>query len=250
MTIRNKSLYFHSIGDIPLSVSVKLFGKQINFIEKSGYEGKPIKDFETNRLKRNCVFVTFDDCFASVYENAVSVLKKHNFKATFYAAINYIGKRRWGSVKYQRWSDEKTEDFNVPFDYMSWDQLKDLADSGMEIGAHTITHRNLTEISKEEQEKEIFGSKEILENKLGIEVTSFCYPRGKFNDDIISIVKQAGYKYACTTIPGVITEDTNLYKIKRYPCGSFDLYFKSLFNMHHRAIFNVKKLFKAAFIKN
>ena len=70
-----------------------------------------------------------------------------------YATIDYIGKQRWGSVKYQSWSDEKNEDFNIPFNYMSWNQLNEAVESGMEIVAHTICHRNLTDFQNKSRKK-------------------------------------------------------------------------------------------------
>jgi peptidoglycan/xylan/chitin deacetylase (PgdA/CDA1 family) len=240
------SLYYHSIADYPLSVPVDTFRKQLYFFRKKGYDSKCIKDIDTDSPQTKHVFITFDDCFASVSENAITILNEYYFKATFFATINYIGIRRWGSTKYQQWSDEKTEDFNIPFDYMDWEQLKELVDLGMEIGAHTITHRNLTELSQAEQEEEIIGSKEILENKLGIEVSSFCYPRGKFDNHIINIVKKAGYKYACTTIPGYISQNDNPFAINRFACGSFDIHFKSLFDSNYNTLFRFKTSLKTA----
>ena len=62
-----------------------------------------------------------------------------------------------------------------------------------EIGAHTLTHPDLDKIDPKRAEDEILGSKEYLENLLGIEIKMFCYPRGKFNDEIIKIVEKAGF---------------------------------------------------------
>lgn len=68
-----------------------------------------------------------------------------------------------------------------------------------EIGAHTMTHRELTSISIKEAKKEIENSKLFLEKILNKKIESFCYPRGKYNLEISRLVKKAGFSYARTT---------------------------------------------------
>ena len=67
-----------------------------------------------------------------------------------------------------------------------------------EIGAHTITHRSLTQIREQEVEKEVVESKKYLEKLLERDVLSFCYPRGKYSKKIIASEKDAGFTYART----------------------------------------------------
>lgn len=67
-----------------------------------------------------------------------------------------------------------------------------------EIGAHTLTHPDLSKISPKRAKEEILGSKKKLEDIIGKEVTKFCYPDGKFNSEIIKLVKNAGFIYART----------------------------------------------------
>lgn len=76
---------------------------------------------------------------------------------------------------------------------LSDSEVKSLSEAGFEIGAHTLTHRELTTLSLSEAREEIRGSKEYLENLLGREVQMFCYPRGKYNERIIDLVKEAGF---------------------------------------------------------
>lgn len=68
-----------------------------------------------------------------------------------------------------------------------------------EIGSHTINHPILTDLGKEQLREEIIESKKMLEEALGVEVRRFCYPRGRFNERIIDIVKEAGYIEGRTT---------------------------------------------------
>lgn len=73
-----------------------------------------------------------------------------------------------------------------------------------EIGAHTLTHSDLRKISREEKIREIKGSKEWLEDLLGKEVVSFCYPSGFFDTESVELVKEAGFRGARTTLLGRI----------------------------------------------
>jgi peptidoglycan/xylan/chitin deacetylase (PgdA/CDA1 family) len=70
-----------------------------------------------------------------------------------------------------------------------------------EIGAHTLNHPVLTEITKNEVENEIFGSKKYIENIIGITIPMFCYPKGVYNESIKKIVDEAGFIGARTCNP-------------------------------------------------
>ena len=79
------------------------------------------------------------------------------------------------------------------------EQIKELSKLGFFVGSHTMTHAFLNEVSKEQAFWEINASKKIIEGLTGKECHSLCYPRGRYDDDIIKMVKDAGYKWARTT---------------------------------------------------
>ena len=81
----------------------------------------------------------------------------------------------------------------------SWEQLREMANNGIEIGAHTMTHPILSRISLDCVEEEVVGSKRIIAEKLGCNVESFCYPNSRLadiNPGVVEAVKKAGYKGA------------------------------------------------------
>jgi peptidoglycan/xylan/chitin deacetylase (PgdA/CDA1 family) len=82
---------------------------------------------------------------------------------------------------------------------MSWEQLVMLRDAGMEIGAHTIDHYDLTTLDPAEAERQIVQSKIDLEHGLGISIVSFCYPTGLYNWSVAEQTRAAGYLSATTT---------------------------------------------------
>ena len=75
-------------------------------------------------------------------------------------------------------------------------------DQEHEIGAHTLNHVDLTDISISEARREIEGSKEYIEELIGHEIKMFCYPWGRYNDDIKKILKDAGFIGARTCSHG------------------------------------------------
>lgn len=77
--------------------------------------------------------------------------------------------------------------------------LRALSSSGFEIGAHTVSHKLLTTLSRAELAREVGDSKQTLQQILGKEVTMFCYPRGRFNSEVVRQVEDANYLGARTT---------------------------------------------------
>jgi hypothetical protein len=79
-------------------------------------------------------------------------------------------------------------------------EIRRIQEYDMEIGAHTLTHVVLTELSSDEAYDEVRGSKHALEDITGNPVQSFCYPKGCFNSVVRSQVIEAGYHLARTDI--------------------------------------------------
>ena len=113
-------------------------------------------------------------------------------------------------------------------------ELVSLAGSGLiEIGAHTITHPSLAFLSEEEQGEEIIGSRMALETLIGEPVTSFAYPYGKqedFTDRTATLVREAGFLQACTTVCASLEAGRDLFQLNR--CGihnwSIDVFVQNL----------------------
>jgi len=137
--------------------------------------------------------LSFDDGYRSIYDYAIPILNAAGLKSTQYIITHTF-------------ADPK---------YMTKQQVQELYRGGHEIGAHSQTHPNLTSLSFEKAEQEIEGSKKELE-ALGIPVSTFAYPVGKYNQQIIQLVKGAGFIAARTTHAGYDTSETNPYELVRY----------------------------------
>lgn len=98
---------------------------------------------------------------------------------------------------------------------MDWDQIRDLASHGFEIGSHTLSHTPLTDLSDERAVFEIKESKNFLEKKIAKCVYGFCYPRGRYSENLFEYVKRSGYSYAVTTNFGSNYTHKNQYDLYR-----------------------------------
>lgn len=101
------------------------------------------------------------------------LLSRYGFKGTFYVARDYVTPR------------------------LTETQIRDLA-ARHEIGAHTLTHPQLTRVAPEQAHAEIAGSRMWLEDVLGQPVTAFCYPRGDTSEQVKALVHAAGFRLART----------------------------------------------------
>jgi peptidoglycan/xylan/chitin deacetylase (PgdA/CDA1 family) len=112
---------------------------------------------------------------------------------------------------------------------LSWDEIKEMNEWGIDFGAHTVSHPILTRISLEQAKFEISQSKKEIEKRLGRSVKTFAYPNGThedFNTKIIDLVKESGFTCAVTTIPTIQASRMNLYKLGRLDPGGDFLSFK------------------------
>jgi CelD/BcsL family acetyltransferase involved in cellulose biosynthesis/peptidoglycan/xylan/chitin deacetylase (PgdA/CDA1 family) len=109
-------------------------------------------------------------------------------------------------------------DLNLPATMLSWKDVRAMMKGGITFGAHTISHPVLASLSKPELEKEIVGSKKAMEDRLQSSIRHFAYPFGKQADvgnDAKSIVRDAGFETAVTTVSGVNHREPDLLWLKR-----------------------------------
>jgi peptidoglycan/xylan/chitin deacetylase (PgdA/CDA1 family) len=98
---------------------------------------------------------------------------------------------------------------------LSWDEIREMNENGIEFGVHTVHHPELTNISLREAKWEIEESKREIEEKLGKPVIAFAYPSGVYNKEIVQLVKDAGFLCAVTTTVREVKPWSNPYELGR-----------------------------------
>lgn len=111
------------------------------------------------------VVITFDDAYANFHDVAWPLLRERGLPATLYVPVDYVD---GGDTPIRGRSIQPC----------TWDQLREMAADGLDIGSHTCSHPDLRALDGPALEREIAGSRAILEERLGVPVRTFCYPRG------------------------------------------------------------------------
>jgi peptidoglycan/xylan/chitin deacetylase (PgdA/CDA1 family) len=192
-------LCYHAVSErfpAALSVTPTAFERQLALLSRAGYRGATFADAVQARSGRT-VAVTFDDAYLSVLELAKPMLDEVGFPATVYAPTAYLDRPgqplKWDGI--EQWHGGEHERELVP---MSWDQLRELADAGWEIGSHTCTHPHLTQVDDDALRHELVESRAIVEERMGRPCATLAYPYGDYDERVVEAATAAGYAAAGT----------------------------------------------------
>jgi peptidoglycan/xylan/chitin deacetylase (PgdA/CDA1 family) len=101
-----------------------------------------------------------------------------------------------------------------------------LLDGGpVEVGAHTVTHPVLSQLSPQRQEDEIVRSKQELESAVDRPISSFAYPygaSGDFDRRTVALVRANGFDHACTSVPGRLSPRADRFRLPRLAVRNWD----------------------------
>jgi peptidoglycan/xylan/chitin deacetylase (PgdA/CDA1 family) len=144
--------------------------------------------------------ITFDDGYEDNFTLALPLLQRYGFTATVFVVAGQVGRS-------SAWDD-------TPAPMMTWDQIRAMKAAGITIGSHSVSHPHLSQLSIEQARREIEDSKDMLEQNLGSEVTTFCYPYGDWLPTMCQAVRSAGYALA--------TDDVGRREHRRYALARVD----------------------------
>jgi peptidoglycan/xylan/chitin deacetylase (PgdA/CDA1 family) len=140
---------------------------------------------------RRQVFLTFDDGYREIYTLVFSGLEKRGVPFHVFLPTGYVGR-------------DNTWDLSLgrrPFRHLSWSEIEKMASRGVTFGSHGVSHRDLTRLSRQDARRDLSDSKAAIENRVGRAVKTVSYPFGRYNDDVKSLAKAAGYESAFTLYP-------------------------------------------------
>ncbi len=194
------------------------FEAQMQELKDKGITVIPMQDFLAwkrgeKSIPPHCAVITIDDGYKSGYEVAWPILKKFGYPVTMFVYTE--------GIKPGRFSGGES---------MSWEQLAEMRDAGADIQAHSVTHQDLRKppydrltkrrLSQEEYEpwleNEVAGSKQIIEQKLGVKVNCFAVPYGFYNEHVKELAMKAGYEALFTVYGQKLTYGSPTDSLGRY----------------------------------
>lgn len=165
---------------------------------------------------RPIVSVTFDDGYADNHEHALPLLKKWSVPATFFVTVGLLEQ---DDATVQRLMQLRQTGFDE-IRPLSWQQVEELLQEGMEIGSHTYSHPNLARLDPPNLQLELRRPKERLEERLGSEIMTMAYPFGKpgrhVNELVMEMVEEAGYEKAAAILFRGVRESDSRFVLPRF----------------------------------
>jgi peptidoglycan/xylan/chitin deacetylase (PgdA/CDA1 family) len=200
-------IMYHHVGHLPagadairrdLTVSPDAFEKQLQYFKENGIESVTLDALTDHlagksTLPPRAVALTFDDGYDDNFEFAFPLLEKYGMVGTFFVTVEFVEKPG----------------------YVRWHQLKEMVAGGMSIGAHGIDHADLAAVRPDRLRRQLLEPKQILEEGLGINVTTLAYPAGRFNRSVIQATQEAGYAAAVTVNHGTRHAATSPFELRR-----------------------------------
>lgn len=215
-------LMYHHVGpaqpdsEPALFVSAARFETQIRFLARHGYVGIRPSDWTSwlqnaTPLPEKPVLVTFDDAIADLHDHAFPVLQRYGFNAVVFVPTNCVGKGNlWNHPLGYKWRPCLTAE-----------QIQYWSKKGLDFGAHSRNHPDLTELDEAQLEDEVAGSQSDLETMIEVPVTSFAYPYGPYNAAAAACV-QRHFDLGFTTDEGVNTLRTDRSLLRRVTVFDWD----------------------------
>jgi peptidoglycan/xylan/chitin deacetylase (PgdA/CDA1 family) len=193
---------YHGVGPLNLAIDPSVlridpasFRTQLELLLRGGFEFVTVAEFAErsagDRPPPGLVALSFDDGMDDNHSHVMPTLREYGVTATFYVTTGLMGKPN-------PWLAQETGSR-----MMTVEELRDLAAAGFEIGAHTVTHPDLSLLSYDECLREAYDSRVELERLLGISVETFAYPFCEYGPHAIAAVKDAGFAAAVTCGAGV-----------------------------------------------
>jgi len=214
-------LCYHRFEEKPKSDGLGLkpsdFEAQMQALKDQGITVISMDDFldwraGTKNIPAKSAVITLDDGWLSGYTTAWPILKKFGYPFTMFIYTDYVkgGPKSGGQS-------------------MTWDQLAEMRDSGVDIECHTVSHSalNARKGKKDDEYKawlqhELGDSKKMLEQTLGIKVRALAYPYGMHNEVVRAVAMQCGYDAAFTVYGQHLHHDGDPSMIGRYAVTSTD----------------------------
>jgi peptidoglycan/xylan/chitin deacetylase (PgdA/CDA1 family) len=189
------------------TISPDIFSDQMAYLADAGcqtIQPSQLREAMLNGLELppHPIIITFDDGNEDNYTHAFPIMQEYGFSGTAYMVANRLGAEG----------------------YLSIPQLQEMIAAGWEIGSHSMTHADLTQVERSQWRIEVLDSRLKLERDLEVEVTSFAFPFGSFVPDLARVIENFGYRTGMGLGKGFVHDLRTIYYLQRVEIlGSMDL---------------------------
>ena len=215
-------LMYHHVGppqknfDPDLTIPTDKFKAQIRYLAMRGYVGIRPSDWlawvrEGKPLPEKPMLLTFDDAFEDLNDHVFPVLQHYGFGGLVFVATHHVGRTNI-------WDEARGFDL-LPC--LGADQIRQAASDGIDFGAHSRSHPDLTKTEETKINEELAGSRSDLVHIVGDQVTSFAYPYGHY-DEKAAVCAERHFEMSFTTDDGLNTLRTPLNLLHRNMVYAWD----------------------------
>lgn len=217
-------LAYHAIADLrddpvlaEYGVPPQLFAAQLDGLTAHGWEFVDLDAVLAwlageGDLPRRAALVSFDDAYTDLLEVAASLLAERGIPAVVFAVAGHLG----GANDWDHHKGAANLRLLEPGD------LAAVAASGIEVGAHTLTHRPLPEVPADELEGETVEAADRIEATGVPRPRAFSFPYGRWDPGVATAVREAGYEVSFTTAWGEPKPGGDLYTVPRVEIHASD----------------------------
>lgn len=192
-----------------LAVHPASFAGQLKYLHEAGFTALTVSEAalalagDTTLLPERPVAITFDDGFADFHRDALPLLQQYGFTATVFVTTGWIDDAGPNTAGRR------------PGRMLCWNQIREAAASGIEIGAHSHSHPQLDQIAPRNLREELRRSKALLEDELSSDVPSLAYPFGYSNVRVRRVAHEVGYAHACAVANVIANSEKDLFALPR-----------------------------------
>lgn len=188
-------LYHHIEADAsdPNGVPRDLWRQQLDWLSQTGLSVSAVKAAEATAFAQT-IGLSFDDGYICATE-ACSDLLARGWSATIFVVPEWIERGR--------------------SHLLGWAELRELARCGIEVGAHGLDHERLCGGDVGRFAEQLIESRERLRERLGREVYGLAYPDGLYDRAAVEAARRAGFRYACTAVPGRNLASSDRFLLRR-----------------------------------
>jgi peptidoglycan/xylan/chitin deacetylase (PgdA/CDA1 family) len=194
------------------------FEAQLNYLRRHYRVISLAKFLEARRtnapLPNHSVVLTFDDGYRNFLTGALPRLAEREMPASVFLITDRIpaesqsGNNGWSEL------DDQT--------FLSWEEVRELSQHGVEFGSHTCSHRKLSQMEATDAENELRVSQQQIGGHLSQSAMPLAFPYGAYSDAVVAMARELPYTCALTTDAGTNGPSTDLFLLRRNLIGDDD----------------------------